>query len=458
MILDGTSRSPVVDRVPDIGALIDEAPWSAYQKLLLCLVSMAILLDGFDNQALGFALPDILRDWGLAKVDLAMALAAAQLGMFFGAIGGGFIGDRIGRKSALVGSVIVFGFATTLIGLANGPTVLALLRLAAGIGLGAAFPNVAALAAEFTPARRRSLAVVITIVCVPLGGVIGGTAASFIMPLLGWRSLFVGAGLVTLAISVVIVTALPESVRFLARSPRNSDRIGLILRRMGISLPGGTAASVAADAANIADDQTHGSVFSTDLRRDTVLLWIAFFFSLMSVYAAFNWLPTLLAEDGRDIALASRGLVAFNLGGVVAALCGGWAISRFGSRPTMVSMAFAAILVAAALAVLPKATLSTPILFGLLALEGGFINGVQTTLYALGSSIYPTRLRAFGVGTATGVGRIGAIASSLLGAMVIRWGAAAGFHWSIAFVMFIVAITLLLIRNHAPRTIAYRSD
>jgi MFS family permease len=117
-----------------------------------------------------------------------------------------------------VGSVLLFGIATAMIGLANGPDVLAVLRLCAGIGLGAAFPNVAALAAEFTPARRRSLAVVITIVCVPLGGVIGGTAASFIMPLLGWRSLFVGAGLVTLAICGIIVLALPESVRF-SRGP-----------------------------------------------------------------------------------------------------------------------------------------------------------------------------------------------------------------------------------------------
>lgn len=456
MILDGAGRSAGGNRASDVGALIDDAPWSSYQKLLLCLVSLAILLDGFDNQALGFALPDILRDWGLAKADLAVALAAAQLGMFFGAIGGGFIGDRLGRKFALVGSVLLFGLATTLIGLAGGPITLAVLRLTAGIGLGAAFPNVAALAAEFTPARRRGLAVVITIVCVPLGGVIGGTAASFAMPLLGWRSLFVGAGLVTLAISIVIVAALPESVRFLARSPRNIDRIVVILRRMGISPANKVAVTAPTEIADAREDQTPGSIFSAGLRLDTILLWTAFFFSLMSVYVAFNWLPTLLAEDGYNIVVASRGLVAFNLGGVIAALCGGWAIGRFGSRFAMVSMSGAAILAAIALALVPKAAQSVPVLFVLLALEGGFINGVQTTLYALGSSMYPTSLRAFGVGTATGVGRVGAIASSLLGAIIVGWGATAAFHWSIAFVMFIVAIALLLIRNHILPTIADR--
>ncbi len=457
MILSGADQAGGDGRATNVSTLIDRAPWSPYQKLLLCLVSLAILLDGFDNQALGFALPDILRDWKLAKADLSLALAAAQLGMFFGAIGGGLIGDRLGRKSALVGSVLLFGIATAMIGLANGPDVLAVLRLCAGIGLGAAFPNVAALAAEFTPARRRSLAVVITIVCVPLGGVIGGTAASFIMPLLGWRSLFVGAGLVTLAICGIIVLALPESVRFLARSPHNIGRVSAILRRMGISPSDILPLPMSKGTASAEMPHFQGSILAAGLRRDTILLWTAFFFSLMSVYAAFNWLPTLLAEDGHDIVVASRGLVAFNLGGVVAALCGGWAISRFGSRATMVTMAFAAILSAIALAFLPTTTLSLPTLFALLALEGGFINGVQTTLYALGSAIYPTSLRAFGVGAATGIGRAGAIASSLLGALVIGWGAAAGFHWSIALVMCVVAIALLGIRNHARPAVATHS-
>ncbi|KAJ8135086.1 hypothetical protein OY671_011701, partial [Metschnikowia pulcherrima] len=105
----------------------------------------------------------------------------------------------------------------------------------------------------------------------------------------------------------------------------------------------------------------------------------------------------------------------------------------------------------------PTTTLSLPTLFASLALEGGFINGVQTTLYALGSAIYPTSLRAFGVGAATGIGRAGAIASSLLGALVIGWGAAAGFHWSIASVMCVVAIALLGIRNHARPAVATHS-
>lgn len=437
-----------MSRMRDIGPLIDNGAWSGYQKLLLLLVSLAVLLDGFDNQSLGFTLPSILQDWGLAKADLAPALAAAQFGMLIGAIGGGAVGDRVGRKIALVASTVLFGVTTLMIGFADSPLHLVILRFVAGIGMGAAFPNVAALASEFTPARHRSLAVVISIVCVPLGGVIGGMAASVIMPLYGWRAVFLMAGVATMVIAVLLIVGLPESVRFLNSKGGQDDKVRAILRRMGI------AADEQTRAVRDEKDETdptvvNASILGRDLRSDTLFLWIAFFFSLVSVYAAFNWLPTLLVESGHDIAVASRGLAAFNMGGVATALLAGWAIGRFGSKRTTVAMAVAAAIAALLLAVVPGYTGSVSVLFILLALEGGFINGVQTTLYAVASHIYPTAVRARGVGTATGLGRTGAVTSSLLGAAVIGVGGAVAFHWSIAAVMLIVAGSLIMIKRHS---------
>jgi AAHS family 4-hydroxybenzoate transporter-like MFS transporter len=152
---------------------------------------------------------------GLPKAALGSALAAAQVGMLIGAISGGVVGDRFGRKAALVASTTLFGAGTLLIGFVHTPLQLASLRFAAGLGLGAAFPTVAALAAEFTPARHRSLAVILSIVCVPLGGVVGGMAASAILPVMGWQALFVLAGACTLGLALLLVLAVPESVTFL---------------------------------------------------------------------------------------------------------------------------------------------------------------------------------------------------------------------------------------------------
>ena len=97
-----------------IPAAADSGPWTWRQKLLLLIVGMAILLDGFDNQALGLAAPAILRDWNIPKEALAQTLALGQVGMMAGTAFGGLLGDRIGRKAALISAVATFGLATFL--------------------------------------------------------------------------------------------------------------------------------------------------------------------------------------------------------------------------------------------------------------------------------------------------------------------------------------------------------
>ncbi|WJT00787.1 MFS transporter [Novosphingobium humi] len=430
-----------------VAALIDNRAWGWRQKLLLALVSLAILLDGFDNQSLGFALPSLMKDWGLPKAALGGALAAAQFGMLIGAISGGVVGDKFGRKVALVASTTLFGSSTLLIGFVHTPMQLAGLRFAAGLGLGAAFPNVAALAAEFTPSRHRSLAVILSIVCVPLGGVVGGMAAAAILPIFGWKALFILAGACTLGLALLLVLALPESVNFLLSSGASPSRVLRSLRRMGL------ADEVLPDASA---SQTHepstplSAIWAPAMRADTLLLWAAFFFSLVSVYAAFNWLPTLLAESGLSVAQAAQGLAAFNLGGVVTALLGGGLMARFGSRRVMGAMALVAVGSAVLLALCAHVQLPLAVSFALIAVEGGCVNGAQTSLYALASNIYPAVTRARGVGLATGIGRIGAISSALLGAMVVGALGLAGFHWAIAGVMVVVAVAVNLIARHVP--------
>ncbi|WCT79249.1 MFS transporter [Novosphingobium humi] len=432
-----------------VAGLIDERRWGWRQKLLLALVSLAILLDGFDNQALGFALPGLMKDWGLPKAALGAALAAAQFGMLIGAVSGGVVGDRFGRKSALVASTILFGAGTLLIGFVHTPLELAGLRFAAGLGLGAAFPNVAALAAEFTPARYRSLAVILSIVCVPLGGVVGGMAASAILPVMGWQALFVLAGACTLGLALLLAVVLPESVTFLISRGASATRVARSLRCMGL---GDT------DLPELNSPRQHepstplSAIWAPAWRADSLLLWTAFFFSLVSVYAAFNWLPTLLVESGLSVAEAAQGLAAFNMGGVVTALLGGALMARFGSRRVMCAMALVAVGAAAALAFLVNANLPLAVTFTLIAIEGGCVNGAQTSLYALASNIYPAAIRARGVGLATGIGRLGAISSALLGAMVIGALGLAGFHGAIAGVMVVVLAAVGLIARHAsPR-------
>src|SRR5699024_1695677 len=131
-----------------------------------------------------------------------------MVGMMIGGAAAGMAGDRLGRKTALISTVVLFGLATAAAALAQGIPMLAATRLLAGIGLGGAFPNAAALASEFVPRRHRPLAVTMTIVCVPLGGTVAGLLALRVLPALGWRMLFLIGGVIPLAAAALLLVTL----------------------------------------------------------------------------------------------------------------------------------------------------------------------------------------------------------------------------------------------------------
>lgn len=437
----------------DIGRAIDDGPWTGSQKLILLLVGCAIIFDGFDNQSLGFAAPAIIREWGITREALSPVMAVGQFGMMFGAALGGMIGDRIGRKTALVGAALLFGVMTAGIALANSLVVIGVLRFIANLGLGAAFPNAAALVSEYTPRRHRSLAVTAGIVCVPLGGVVGGFIASALLPVAGWRMLFTYAGFATLGVALLLLFALPESTRFQLARRGDSPGLRRTLARIGLHVPADATLVDRGDAIQDSGRSSLGSLFAPGWRGDTIALWAAFGACLFAVYSAFSWLPTMLSDAGYDLVVSSRGLTAFNIGGVIAALGGAWLIGHQGSRWPMVAMAIGGVAGAALLIMAPLHAVpgQQPLmLILLLAIEGAFINGVQTTLYALAADVYPTKVRATGVGSASGVGRVGAVASSFGGALALHAMGATGFSLMLLCSMAVTTLALLAIRRHSP--------
>src|SRR5215472_16269247 len=92
----------------DLGTLFAHGKWSAYQKALTILAAAAVIFDGFDIQILGFAIPSIMREWHVARGDFARVLAIGLAGMAIGSPLAGHFGDRLGRRTALIGCVILF--------------------------------------------------------------------------------------------------------------------------------------------------------------------------------------------------------------------------------------------------------------------------------------------------------------------------------------------------------------
>ena len=433
----------------DAGELLDRGSWTGYQKLLTALAALAVIFDGFDIQILGFAIPSLMREWHLARAAFAPVLALGLAGMSAGSPVAGYIGDRYGRRPALIGCIMLFGLATVGTAFAHSLVALAVLRVLTGMGAGGALPNAAALAAELAPLSRRPAAVKLTFLCVPLGGMLGGLIAARVLPLYGWRTLYEIGGALPLAFAFVLLWTLPESPRFLAQHSDRWAELARLLTRMGHAVAPGSPFQERFER-KPAGHAPLRALLGPGLARDTAGLWIAFFSCMICVYLVFGWLPTLLTTQGLDAATASTGLAVFNFGGVLGVLVWSVLMTTLGSRGPMLSGALATAGSALAILLVPvQSQADHNLLLLALGLNGLLVNALQTSMYALAAHIYPTAVRASGVAYAAAVGRIGGLLSSLFGALII--GAGAGAYWgTLAAAMVCSFAGLAWVRSHFP--------
>lgn len=435
----------------NVAALIDESRFSRYQQLLVAATALLIVLDGADNQLLANAIPAMMREWSLPRAAFANASAAAPFGMIIGGLLGGILGDRIGRSAALLLSVAAFSVMTGLVAIVDGVTTLTAARFLAGLGLGGAMPNAAALTAEFVPRRQRPLAITLTIVCIPLGGVLAGVAAGQLIPAYGWRVLFVAGGVGPLVLAVLLYKLLPESPRFLARARDRWPELRSVLRRMGHRVDDDVIFVDAADTVD-APRGSIGRLFAPALRRDTLALVGAFGSCLLAIWMGFLWIPAMLTDAAVGFAQpqASFALSLFNFGGVAGAIVGALLIQRVGSRPallTIAALAAACALLMSAMPLTPRAWFSVMVMF---AISGALLNAVQATMYALAAHVFPTAIRGTGVGVTVAVGRLGNVAASYVGTWALSTGGPPLYFQMWAGAMTLVFIFLSVIRRHIP--------
>ncbi|CAB3681590.1 4-hydroxybenzoate transporter PcaK [Achromobacter deleyi] len=446
-------RGPVASERPaagtaDIGKMLDDGPYTSMQKFVVLLAALSIVMDGFDGQLIGFAIPMMIKEWGITREAFAPAVAAGLIGMGIGSAFAGLFADRFGRRMAVICSVLVFGTATCAIGLAPDAMTVAVLRFIAGLGIGGALPSSTTMTAEFTPARRRTLAVTATIVCVPLGGMLAGLFAGQVLPAYGWRALFFMGGALAIALGILLLIMLPESPRYLSRHPRRWAELTKLLLRMERPMADGVRYT---DVREQANEKQGGfrALFIAGFARDTIAIWVAFFMCLTAVYSAFSWLPTMLASEGLPLGIAGSGLTAYNLGGVIGALACAVAMTRWGSLWPLAICCLGAAISAFAMLQVDATQSSSLLIFGF-GVHGLFVNAVQSTMYALCAFIYPTSVRATGTASALAFGRLGAILSAFIGATVITRGGAQGYLTLLGSVMVVALIALLLVRRHIP--------
>ncbi len=442
----------------DVASLIDGQPLGRNQLLILALVGLAVIMDGLDNRLLPLAIPPLLREWNVTREAFALATSVGLAGMVLGTTLGGMVGDRIGRRPTIIGSVLAFGTFTACHALIDDMTALIVLRFLAGLGLGALMPSAAAMFAEISPGRRRVLVVTVGMVCVPVGGVLSGLIGAAVLPTLGWRALFAIGGLAAIVIGLIMFLGLPESPRFLARSgnERHQDRLRSLLLRMGVDVRPGRIVDRSEVVVTRAASR---ELFSKRFAFDTIGLWGAFFFALMVLYMESQWMPTILTDNGYGIEVASVASSCLAFGGMFASVFGVYALARLGSRLALMGMAVGAIGLTLGLTQFPMNPAASPLpLLLLLTLVGFLVGGLQIMIYPVATHAYPTSLRSTGIGWAVGVGRIGSVISPFAATAALAAGGYQLFFVAMAVGMGCVFLSLATIRRHVPANAARRGD
>jgi AAHS family 4-hydroxybenzoate transporter-like MFS transporter len=437
--------------VIDIGRSLDEGAWNGFQKWVLVLAALAFAVDGLANQVLGLALPALIKLWALPRTQFAPVAALGLAGVAVGAAIGGYLGDRVGRRAALISAIVLFGAVTAATVMAYDIPSLALLRTLAGIGIGGAIPNGAALIAEFTPLKRRSIAIAWGMVFIPVGGFLSSLIGTAILKAYGWRSLFLVGGALPLLVAVLFVFVLPESPRFLLRASRRKAELVRLMARFGY---GFSADAEFVDGGEPEVRAPVAALFGPASARDTYGLWAGFFFCLLASYTLFSWLPTMLGSRHYDATQTSLGMTIFNFGGMVGGVACGWMLGRMGSKLSIAALAGGGAAAGLALAFFPFNPAASPLpLVALLALEGLFIGGIHNAFYTLAAHVYPPFVRATGVGSAAAVGRIGAIASSYTGVLALDRFGPFGFFASIAGALALAMVSGLIVRKQMAKVV-----
>ena len=222
-------------------------------------------------------------------------------------------------------------------------------------------------------------------------------------------ALFIGAGVLTIAIALLSLKTLPESPRFLAGRRHRWDELRALLARLGHVVPADTPFVEPSTESALASRASIASLFTPVLRRDTLGLMGAFTCCLLAIYTGFLWIPAMLTDPavGFSQPSASYALSLFNVGGVAGALAGAVVIQRLGSRIAMLGLSALAVASALAMAGMPLNAAAPFATMAMFTISGALLNAVQTTMFALAAHVFPTTIRGTGVGTTMAVGLYG---------------------------------------------------
>jgi MFS transporter, putative metabolite:H+ symporter len=387
--------------VDDIVARVERLPTSWWQIKARMIVGTATFFDAFDALAIASVLPVVAPLWKLTQPQTGLLISAGFLGQLVGALLFGWFAERHGRMPAMVWSIALFSVMSLVCALAFDYWSLLIFRTIQGIGLGGEVPVAAVFISELAKARGRGRFVLLYELVFPIGLVAASLAGLWVVPRLGWQYMFVIGALPGL-LALVLRRLLPESPRWLAVRGRHAEAEAAMKliesetqRATGQPLPPPKpVVSTLKKPASLAD------LFGPLYLRRTLVVWVIWFCAYSVNYGLAIWLPTvyrtifkLPLEQSLSYGLITQAVGL--LGTLICALV----IDHVGRRLWFACSFAAAALALAALAMYPTPTAEQ--VLACMTIAYFFISSVNIGVYLYTPELYPTRVRAVAVGTAT---------------------------------------------------------
>jgi AAHS family 4-hydroxybenzoate transporter-like MFS transporter len=402
---------------------LSRAPMRTFSVVTFAICMLVLVADGVDAQLLGIVAPKVIEDFGVDRGIFGWAMMAALVGFGLGSWGGGWLGDTIGRRYSLALAAAVFSLATVGASWSQDVWQLAAWRLLGGIGFGSAYANAITLASEWLPDRWRSVAVTTLSVGTPAGGTVVGWIAPGLVAEQGWRGAFVVIGAATLVIVVVILAVLRDSPSFLlARGKAEEAK-----RAAARVLEGDFELVPERHHADSAGDGSIGVLHPANARLN-LGVGVAFAACAMCAYGILNWSTTFLTTKGFTLEQAGNAVSIGGLTSIAASILAGLLVYRLGSKAVMVTISglLFVLLIAFGFAVetlppAPNAGDRLPVVVLLGTTAAVFSAGIAS-MYALMTYGYPPSCRSAGIGFGIFMSRVGAVAASGLGGVLLEWG------------------------------------
>ena len=395
---------------------IAKSPMSRMQVAAVAVTVGLNALDGFDVLSIAFAGPGIKAAWHIDQAQLGYVLSAELFGMALGSLFLGGVADKIGRRPTILGCLCLMLIGMFMAAHTNGMYELMSWRVVTGLGIGGVLAAINAVAAEFSNQRRKHLCVSIMSIGYPIGAVIGGKIATWLLESYSWPAVFyLGAGFTALFIPLTLIF-IPESPAWLARKqPAGAlEKINSTLKRMGHA-----AISVLPTISQEVRQRSIADIFGPTLIVTSLLVAAGYFFHITTFYFVLKWTPNIVSDMGFPASSAGNVLVWANVGGACGGAVLGLLTLKFGVKPLTIGAMLLSTVAVAVFGHSPKDFFTLSLLC---AISGFFTNGAIVGMYAIFAHAFPTHVRATGTGFGIGVGRGGSVLAPIIAGYLFKAG------------------------------------